>query len=384
MTRSANRFERYSKIITPVLIFILMILTDLGAAQVYKLLYGESWGEAPRNRALLGEKIYRIKSNIYDHGLSPNAQLKGFWGNGRYDFATNSMGFKDFAPREVSLVSDKHRILFIGDSFTEGVGLTYADTFVGMISKELEKNNIETFNAGVVSYSPIIYWRKIKHLIEDVGLKFDEVVVFLDISDAKDEFDSYYLNDAGEVQEVSPIDETKKKKNFTDFLQENTICVFYIYEMFLYKLDGRFKRVFANENFGRLNKSRALWTGDPKIFKEYGEKGLSNMEKSMDRLYSLLKEHGIKLTVAVYPWPDQIVRNEINSIQVSYWGAWAARKKDVQFLNYFPDFIPENCDSNCHKRVLNQYFIKADIHWNRAGNRLIADKFISFYKNERL
>ena len=69
----------------------------------------------------------------------------------------------------------------MGDSFTEGIRLNYEDTFVGLIEKELNKKNIEVLNGGRESYSPIIYWRKIKYLIEELGLDFDEVVLFIDI-----------------------------------------------------------------------------------------------------------------------------------------------------------------------------------------------------------
>ena len=78
---------------------------------------------------------------------------------------TNSLGFKDKSSRTVSLLPTrdiKKRIVFIGDSFTNGFALEYEDTFVGIIDKELNKRSIEVLNAGVASYSPIIYWRKIK------------------------------------------------------------------------------------------------------------------------------------------------------------------------------------------------------------------------------
>ena len=45
-------------------------------------------------------------------------------------------------------------------------------------------------NAGVASQSPIIYFKKIKHLIEVKKVEFDELIVFLDISDIPDEY--YY------------------------------------------------------------------------------------------------------------------------------------------------------------------------------------------------
>ena len=85
-------------------------------------------------------------------------------------------------------------ILFIGDSFVEGVTFSYEDTFVGIIDSVLSKQGIETLNAGRASYSPIIYWRRIKFLIEELGVQFNEVVVFIDISDAQDEARKYELS----------------------------------------------------------------------------------------------------------------------------------------------------------------------------------------------
>jgi hypothetical protein len=45
---------------------------------------------------------------------------------------TDSLGFKDASRRAVP---DRRRILFIGDSFTEGVGLPYEQTFVGLFAR---------------------------------------------------------------------------------------------------------------------------------------------------------------------------------------------------------------------------------------------------------
>ena len=109
---------------------------------------------------------------------------------------TNSLGFKDGKIRDVPAAGDTKRILLIGDSFTEGVGLEFEQTFAGMLylagQKRAEK--IEFLNAGVISYSPAIYYKKIKYLL-DAGLKFDEVVVFSDLSDVQDEAIAYFCID---------------------------------------------------------------------------------------------------------------------------------------------------------------------------------------------
>jgi hypothetical protein len=86
--------------------------------------------------------------------------------------------------------------------------------------------------------------------------------------------------------------------------------------------------------------------------------------------------------VAVYPWPDQIVRNDLNCFWVRFWQEWC-RKHNTDLLNYFPAFINAGNTKKDHARILKQYFVKGDAHWNRQGHRLIADQFISFYNSRK-
>ena len=66
----------------------------------------------------------------------------------------------------------------LGDLVQDGV--------IGLIDAALRPRGIDVLNAAAVSYSPIIYWKKTGALI-DQGLKFDEEVVFIDVSDASDD-----------------------------------------------------------------------------------------------------------------------------------------------------------------------------------------------------
>ena len=70
-----------------------------------------------------------------------------------------------------------------------GLGLAYEKTFVGLYEK-YSKNKV--FNLAVTSYSPIIYFNKIKYYL-DRGLKTKHVIVFIDISDIDDEKNYYKL-----------------------------------------------------------------------------------------------------------------------------------------------------------------------------------------------
>jgi hypothetical protein len=70
----------------------------------------------------------RIANAIYDHGLAANFDGYDVWGEVRYRLITDSLGFKDASVREVALKSASRRILLIGDSFTEGIGVSIEDS----------------------------------------------------------------------------------------------------------------------------------------------------------------------------------------------------------------------------------------------------------------
>ena len=78
----------------------------------------------------------------------------------------------------------------MGDSFTEGVGYDFEKTFVGIVDKALSTKGMEVLNAGVIGYFPAIYFKKTEYLLETLKLKFNHMVLFLDISDIADEFKS--------------------------------------------------------------------------------------------------------------------------------------------------------------------------------------------------
>src|SRR5262249_32763549 len=87
------------------------------------------------------------------------------------------------------------RFVFIGDSFTEGLGYPWEQTFVGLLSRSL--GEAEILNAAVSSYSPTAYYIKIKWLLDE-GYVFDHVVVLIDISDIQDEM--WYAVTNGAIQ----------------------------------------------------------------------------------------------------------------------------------------------------------------------------------------
>jgi hypothetical protein len=323
------------------------------------------------------DRTYRIPSPIYHHALRPMRYIADAqWGGVlHYPLATNSLGFKDRSPRQVPLNATKRRVLFIGDSFTEGVGYAYDQTFVGRIDAALGPAGVDVLNAGVMGYSPSIYYAKIKYLLETVHLSFDEVVVYLDISDAQDEAVSYRLDQQDHVVDAGgstagPETDYLGRNRLERFLFNRTLLA----KTIVFSLRDRHFELAPKDALGMaVNTRRSAWTFDRNRFDEYGRIGLQSMTANMDRLASLLAAHHIPLTIAVYPWPGQIMFDTTASLQVTHWQRWAERQ-GAAFLDYFPAFLsPPD-----HVEVIRRFFIHGDVHWNADGHRFVADRYLEY------
>jgi hypothetical protein len=302
----------------------------------------------------------------YHHGLKKNLSGVFQWGK-PYDVRTNSLGLRDKSVRDVPAASDKYRILFMGDSFTFGIGIPYEQTFVGRVAGLLDERKIEVLNAAVISYSPKLYFLKTKYLIEQEKLRFNEEYVYLDISDVQDE-----LNYERFVPHLNFFYVAARR---LDILMKNHSFLYY-----------HLRRLISQHPYDRLNLKAAAefddrqhriaaWTYDKDAFNAWGKKGLALEENYMDLLARLCQEHGIRLTIAVYPWRVSIEKNDRHSIQERFWKYFAARR-GLGFIDHFPDFFKKEVSQS-----LDRYFIPGDAHWQAPGHQIIAEGLLKYWKD---
>ena len=340
------------------------------------------------------QKNISVKHDVFHHHFLPNrSYLRPVGKFGEYKIITNSLGFRDSKIRQIKK-RNKKRIIFIGDSFIEGVLLNYEDTVVGLADSYYKKKGIEVLNAGVSSYSPIIYYNKIKYYLND-GLEFSNLVVFIDISDIEDEA-LYYTQDKERGNVVSTKyfqNLNKNRKNIKDkiiiFLENNFYLSFYSLKYLDDKIFDKFKK--NNEtNFEYTEKEfinfivskkykRDKWTLNKEVKREYN-RGIESSLKNIKLLKNLLDQHDIKLTIAVYPWISQIYHEDLNSLQVKIWRDFAL-KNNVKFINLFPLFIKNNDISENKYKKIKKYFIPYDVHWNKLGSKIVFDYFIKNFDN---
>ena len=356
-------------IIKTLLIIFTLVLSDFIASKIYNKFFREF---SSKNEG-------REQNEFYHHGLKNNVysrQSNPLFGYSSYKLISNSIGFRDKSNRKISKTSNKKRIIFLGDSYVEGVLLDYEDTFVGIIDKELEKKEIEVLNAGVASYSPIIYYHKIKKILEN-GLKFDELILFIDISDIQDEAIYYTLNNENKI-----INKRKwpkyltDNKNLKESMKKNYKGFYTVLRFIAFKFNlnnDHLKYVYSNKF------KRDKWTINNDVFNEY-KKGIKSALHYTNLLKALCDKNNIKLTIAVYPWPTQIHYNDLDSKIVNIFGTFS-KTNNIEFINFFPLFMNENDDEKKRYNTIKKYYFYEDTHFNKKGNRLIADYFLNYYKN---
>jgi hypothetical protein len=341
------------------------------------------------------ERKVRIPNAAYDHTLAPNFDGYSIWGEVRYRIFTNSLGFKDAGVRDVPLHPTSRRVILIGDSFTEAVGISFEKSFAGLLYQvgQAHSPKIEYLNAGLGSYSPAVYYRKIKQLLES-GLQFDEVIVFSDISDVYDEATRYFCIDDDPVyQSYCPVlsnsqpatsvkgepkgsEIPKPRLSFAKTLETS----FPLSNKLRLIIKLKIRELLSRQRKRELLKlsSRGEWgvrvgwaVPGYNAGNDYAplgvEGGITRSLKNMQALADLLKSRNIPLSIVVYPWPLLIEREDYDNRQVRIWRDFCLGKCKA-FIDLFPAFIAKK---KAHDDWYERLFIPGDVHFSVGANELV-------------
>ncbi|MFN7950350.1 MAG: GDSL-type esterase/lipase family protein [bacterium] len=323
---------------------------------------------------------YRMRSPLYHHDLRPNVCATEAWNTRRVPICTNSLGFRDRAPREIPLRARGRRVLLLGDSVTEGLGVAYADTFAGLLDARLARHGVEVLNGAAVSYSPSIYERKTRYLVEERGLALDEVVVFLDISDIEDEALYYATDEHGNVVDAPEAPPNAAMRSNWGASAAVPLRPWWSWSLTTRGLHALKDAVYGSGDWrpaivggskpaldALATSPRASWTFDDETYERFGRAGLERCRAALGRLRELLERRGARLTLVVYPWPAQILAHDRDSRQVRYWRGWAA-EHGVAFVDLFPLLLTDGDPWE----VIRVHYLPFDVHLSELGHRRVA------------
>ena len=328
------------------------------------------------------EKLIRINHPIFHHTLRKDVNYRKYKSfDGLISFCTDNHGFRNKCNTRTG---KKFDLAFIGDSFVEAASLNYEDTFVGMFNNYSKKRIV---NLGVTSYSPSIYLSKINFLLNN-GYDFKHVIIFIDVGDLYDDSVSYTINKKLEIRENG---RNRKKFIFKEFLRNHfpvlnfTFFVIRKSNLNNNKANPKIELEPISENFAYTQSFniKAKWTYSTKndLVEGYNGKISDNQKmliKTMTNLYEILNERDIEMSVAVYPYPQQLFYDTRKSIHVLMWKDFC-KNKCSNFINYFDDFF-DLVETEGLQETIVKYYWKNDPHFNKEGNKIIFDKLKIIYK----
>ena len=341
---------------------------------------------------LVVSRAHRIKSFYYHHDLRPNALFKDHWGFENYLIHTNNLGFKDREKRNINF--KKKNILFIGDSFTEGVGLKFDDTYVGLISKKLKikYSDVEILNAGVQSYSPKIYYTKLFDIIKRKQYPITHVLVMISEGDI---FDDYYRYGNISKENILYHEDFQNKYiiKLINFLKGNTLSYQFVAKITPPKvIPGLIKSLFIKEqketyqeNLRKLKNKDVLsmkfmnlkdleYFYNNEAFNTWGKKGIDNSFYHIKKISDLLEEEKIKLDVMYVKGATFILKKPIQN-NFEY---LIKKFKKLETSNHVKFHYINEYDSDytsSFESYKNLFFI-GDVHWNKNGNKNVAEEIL--------
>jgi len=364
---------------------LLLASIAFSAAAFLTLDWFRSAAIARHSKAMTKSSSCRVPDPVLHHALKPNCAFVEHWGRYTYDYFTNSLGFRDEKIRDVPLADARPRILILGNSFTEGES-AWRDSYVGMIAARLPQYDF--LNGAANSYSPSIHLNVTRRLLVK-GVDIDEVIVFTSSGDAFNEAAFYRDIDASGAV-TGP---ERKRWNISRYaklrfaiarnlLLTNRLVEFVerflvrhgVYHLATDQWGDEFDMELTAWPYRKVNETDPHPAGYAPLG---SEGGIAKEKAKMNLLWQELEKRHIPVSVVVYPYPSQLVHDTAESRQVRMWREWC-EGRCKRFVSLFPTFfaLKDHCSRLEPGCWYLSYFIFGDMHYNAAGNALVADAVI--------
>jgi hypothetical protein len=369
-------------------------------------------------RRLYGDGFASVVDLYEHHPYRPFARYRDTSG---LEVVTNSLGWKDASPRFVAKTASRPRVVVLGDSFVEGLGLRDEESVPRLLESALRRlgRDVEVLNGGRVSFCPLLEYQRLKRFLA-AGYHADCVVVLPDLSDVQDELDyreQFVTSEAGE-----PI---RLKGAIANPLLRgayNGSALLRMARRGQLLLTGRLPpaavpafsstedwRVAARElaaipRTGELadlqsvsgatrRVLRANWMLHPPSLRGWAGRGLRSLQQNLERIATLCRRREISVFAAIYPWPQLTYgphdRDRYEALGARF-GPWFRERELVAGRapsprpSAYESAVLETCEQvglRCVDLVddfaadprWERFFQPGDVHLTAQGNRVIAE-----------
>ncbi len=322
------------------------------------------------------------KNEKFIYSFKKNLDIKNYYyGNKKYRLCTNNLGAIDDC-RKKKINTKKIDYIFIGDSFTEGLGVEFKNTFFGLLkNKHPDKNFI---NLGVSGYSSSIYYKKLKYFYEN-GYEFSEIFIFLDTSDIFDEIYRYETQQDNSIsinltnEEVNNLFEGKRR--LINIIYNNFPGTFILINLIIDSLpklnfiENHYIDSMINHPFGKWSYGQSdLYT------KDILNRSLKKNSKYINKIIDMVNKNSTTVTFILYPWPGHLYEKNIYNKYNQHWINFM-KTKDVELLNLNTQFF-KFLNNDSSENIILKYYIHGDVHFNLEGHKLIFENLNKIIDNK--
>jgi lysophospholipase L1-like esterase len=348
-----------------------------------------------------------------DHTYRPFLDTTQAWQGVRHRLITNSLGWRDSRPgRVVPKTSPRRRILFLGDSFVEGVGLEQEESLAGVVQGELGEAG-EVINGGRSSFSPLLEYQRLKRFLA-AGYHTDALVVFLDVSDIEDEvvYNARFafapsgepLHLAGWLRSPVPLalfNGSALVRSILRFpadvrhaVSPDPDAAFAPSEL---PGDLAGSAPISSARYLELSPLaqvilRPSWMAHRPSLEGWARDGLASSFANLARMERLARSRGIPFVVVIYPWPQMLYTRDDPALYTrvaATFPGWFAQREAL--LGRAPSPVVSEYQSQarrfCAARGIPlidlipdlqavpdwyELYIPGDVHFNAAGSRLLG------------
>lgn len=319
---------------------------------------------------------------VFNHRFVPSA--RGWYKQLEFNvhYSINAIGLRE---REISRnkPAGTKRVLVLGDSFTEGLGVEVNEAFPARLQALVDAAGLSTrwevLNAGEASYSPLLEYLLLEKQLID--LEPDLVILALDLSDVYDDIQYTKLatfDASGKPVAVRADPERKPGPwyveaaySLKDFLKEHTRLYNFVRRRVVSLFQQR-PDASGDVHVDKYAMARDSYHGDASDW--------SLTFGYIDMIHHLLAVRGVPLWLAVYPYGHQISPREWDRGRV-FWGfernrvyttapqkqaEELARSRGIPVINMTADFVQ-------HAKKEFPLYFAGDGHFMPAAHAIAAE-----------
>jgi len=293
-----------------------------------------------------------------------------------YKVLTDHNGYR-FSGKKKDL--NKQNIVFLGDSFTYGLGVKFEESFPGIVEHRIKNYNV--YNLGVPSYGTQKYYFTLSKFLEKN--KVSKVFLTLDFTDVSDaayrwikieNLDTPVINSKRLIKDISSW---KKFKNSN--FKGTRYIIFYL------RNSARYLKIKFYTYMNLLDESEVMPSNyayftyedlrkGSKLNTNSFTKSMKIIEKNILDISALTTKNNADLYIVILPWPETLVFGQ-NKFDWENFSEDLCRKSNCfKLLSLFDDFR-EIKEKNENWQDL--IYIKEDVHLTKFGNNLVAKKIIN-------